>query len=454
MIRVEDYGFKVGNDGLSNAKALQLAVSCGGLVCVTTPGVYDVSEQIIIGSNTTLFFGPGVVIRRVASTTGKNGFAIINGGAFTREYNENIKIIGLNLVCNGIESTGFGKTAIIVGLRAQLVFMYVKNLEIRDLECKDLLKKDYCIQISMFENATVENVRIEGLKDGVHFGPGKDFAVRHGRFRTYDDPIALNAFDYSVSNPNVGWIENGIIEDCYDLADDSTVGFFCRILGGCWLDWYEGMEVMHSDTVVSNGRVYRVVMNPEDGKFYKSVTAPCHESGIAEYDGILWVMAQEGAVYDCGCRNLHFKDIYLQKKRGMSAFGIDFNRDTYARSYYPGSKAGVQGDFVLENIHFQSDIPVMLRSNAPVDNIKIVNSDMYGAVLYFQDICAEGLDYPTSNVLVSGTTFKDNGGRIVMCDGNQSVNLKITGSLVASNYKATYTGNVNLVECDIDLTQE
>ncbi len=340
MIIAEDFGFRVGNNAESNSKALQLAVSCGGDITVTTPGVYDVSEQIIIGSNTTLYFGAGVVIRRQPSATGKNGFVIINSGAFTREFNENIKIIGLTLTCNGVESSGFGRDAIIVGLRAQLAFMYVKNLEIRDFECKDLLKKDYAIQISSFENIIIENIRIEGMKDGVHLGKGNKFVIRHGIFKTYDDPIALNAFDYSVSNPNVGWIEDGIIEDCYDLNDDSTVGFFCRILGGCWLDWYEGMEVMHSDTVVSNGRVYRVVMNPTDGMFYKSVTPPSHESGIAEYDGICWVMAQEGAIYDCGCRNLHFKDIYLQKKRGMSAFGVDYNRDTYARSFYPGSKAG------------------------------------------------------------------------------------------------------------------
>ncbi len=454
MIRAENYGFRVGNDALLNSKALQLAVSCGGDIYITSPGVYDVSEQIVVGSNTTLYFGAGVIIRRQPSVTGKNGFAFINSGAVTRDYNENIKIIGLTLECNGIESTGFGVTAQIVGLRAQLAFMCVKHLEICDFECKDLLSKDYAIQISLFEDVFIHKVHIEGLKDGVHFGPGSKFVVRDCKFRTYDDPIALNAFDYSVSNPNVGWIEDGIVENCYDLNDESTVGFFCRILGGCWLDWYEGMEVMHSDTVVSNGRVYRVVMNPTDGRFYKSVTAPCHESGIAEYDGITWVMAQEGAVYNCGCRNLHFKDIYLQKKRGMSAFGIDFNRDTYARSYYPGSKAGVQGDFVLENIHFQSDIPVMLRSNAPVDNIKIINSDMCGSLLYFQDINAEGLDYPTTKVLVSGTTFKGNGSRIITCEGKQSVDIKIVGSLAEESYSGTYSGNVNLVFCDLNLAEE
>lgn len=453
MLNAEDYGFRVGNNAESNGKALQLAVSCGGDIYVTTPGVYDISQQIIVGSNTTLYFGAGVVLRR-QNNDNKNGYAFINSGAFTRDYNENIKVIGLNLVCNGVESTGFGKTAQIVGLRAHLAFMYVKNLEIRNFECLDLLSKDYGIQVSSFENVVIENVRIEGRKDGIHFGRGSKFVVRHGIFKTYDDPIALNAFDYSVSNPNVGWIEDGIIEDCYDLNDDATVGFFCRILGGCWLDWYEGMEVMHSDTVVSNGRVYRVVMNPEDGKFYKSITAPCHESGIAEYDGICWVMAQDGEIYDCGCRNLHFKDIYLQKKRSMSAFGVDFNRDTYARSYYPGSKAAVQGNFVLENIHFQSDIPVMLRANAPVDNIKIINSDMCGSVIYFQDIEAEGLEYTTTNVLVSGTTFRGKGMRLFTCDGKQSADVKIVGSLACDGFKGTYSGNVRVKYSDIELTKE
>ncbi len=453
MINAEDYGFRVGNNPELNSKALQLAVSCGGDINITTPGVYDISQQIIVGSNTTLYFGAGVTLRRQPDPSGKNGFAFINSGAFTRDYNENIKIIGLRLFCNGVESTGFGRDAVIVGLRAQLAFMYVRNLEIRDFQCTDLLSKDYCIQISMFENVLVENVIIEGRKDGIHFGPGKRFTVRRGRFKTYDDPIALNAFDYSVSNPNVGWIEDGIIEDCYDLNDDSTVGFFCRILGGCWCKWYRGMEVMHSDTVVSNGRVYRVVMNPTDGKFYKSVTAPCHESGIAECDGICWVMAQEGEIYNCGCKNLHFKDIYLEKKRGMSAFGVDFNRDTYARSYYPGSTPGIQGDFIFENIYFRSDIPVMLRSNAPVDNIKIINSDMCGAVMYFQNINAEGLEYPETKVLVSGTTIRS-GGRIITCDEGQSAVVKFLGSLVDDGLKFSYSGNVKLPVCDINLIKE
>ena len=98
------------------------------------------------------------------------------------------------------------------------------------------------------------------MKDAVHFGPGRNFVVRHGVFRTYDDPIALNAHDYTTSNPELGWIENGLIEDCVDLDDpeNGTTGFFARILAGGWRDWEPGMDIQSSgDAVVSGGRIYR-----------------------------------------------------------------------------------------------------------------------------------------------------------------------------------------------------
>ena len=83
-----------------------------------------------------------------------------------------------------------------------------------------------------------------------------------GIFRTFDDPVALNAHDYAVANPQLGWIEDGLIEDCFDLPDKETTGYFCRILAGSWCDWYKGMEIQNSDTVVSNGRIYRAFQQP------------------------------------------------------------------------------------------------------------------------------------------------------------------------------------------------
>lgn len=276
------YGFLPGNDAEENARALQAAVDKGGEICVELPGMYDISEPIEIGDNTSLIFADGVVIRRQKSRSGVDGNAFINKGAFEHKRNYNIKLIGLKLICNGVESTGFGITSRYVGLRAQVGFIYITGLEVRNYECKDLMKKDMGIQIGAFEDVLLEDLHIEGDKDAVHFGWGKNFVVRRGKFRTFDDPIALNAYDYSVSNTHVGWIENGLIEDCYDLDAEETTGYFCRLLGGAWCDWSEGMMVHHSDTVVYNGRLYRVVMNPTDGKLYRSVTPPSHEMGVKQ----------------------------------------------------------------------------------------------------------------------------------------------------------------------------
>ncbi|MBQ8876845.1 MAG: hypothetical protein IJY63_04800 [Clostridia bacterium] len=406
MILADNFGFSPENDGTENAKSLQNAVDNGGEIRVRVPGVYDVSEPIALGDDTALVFEEGVTIRRQPSKSGVNGNAFINKGLFDGICNQNIRLIGLRLLCNGVESTGIGKNSRYVGLRAQVGFINVKNLVVDGFECRGLLAKDYGLQIGNFENIRLENLFIEGNKDGVHLAIGKNFIIRHAKFRTYDDPIALNAFDYSVSNTHVGWIENGLIEDCYDLADDTTTGYFCRILGGSWLPWFKGMPVHHSDTVCYNGRIYRVVMNPTDGKIYTSNTPPSHERGYAEYDGIGWVCTQKGDFLNTGCRNIRFKDIHLQKKRTI-AVSIDLNHDTYAHSCYPGSIPLPQGGFVLENVYIENEIDRFLRANYPVSDITIVNTDLKNAKIRFERGALDGIEYPNATLTLRNVTNAD-----------------------------------------------
>ena len=89
-------------------------------------------------------------------------------------------------------------------------------------------------------------------------------SVCSGVFKTFDDPIALNAHDYATSNPQLGWIKDGLIEDCWDLDDVDTTGFFARILAGSWCDWSQGMIVRHSDTVVNDGILSKVCARTEE----------------------------------------------------------------------------------------------------------------------------------------------------------------------------------------------
>lgn len=419
MKHANEYGFLPWNDALSNAQALQRVVDSGGEIIVELPGIYDISETIEIGDDTTIIFSKDVQLRRQASHTGRNGCVFINKGFATGTYNKNISLIGLHIDCNGTESADWGIDSRLVGLRAHVGMIHIKNLVIKDFECIGLLKKDYAVQVSAFENISLENLFITGEKDGVHLGWGKGFVIRNGKFRTFDDPIALNAFDYSVSNTHVGWIEDGIIENCYDLSDDTTTGFFCRILGGAWCDWYGGMKVQHSDTVCSLGRVYRVVMQP-DGEVYTSYTRPVHTSGVAEHDGINWVCVRNESVYDCGCRNIVLRDIHLQKNR-WCAVGISLNYDNYARSFYHGCTPLPQGNITLEHISIENQIEYLIHSNYPSENIKIYDTDLKDSKVYFQASDIEGLSYPTVDITLKNVVRKNDS---IISDKKHPVNIK------------------------------
>ncbi len=195
MINANEYGFLPENNAHKNSEALQKAIDNGGVIEITAAGVYKISEQIEIGDNTKLVFREGVILQREASESGVNGNAFINKGALKGEYNRNIEIIGLHLECNGVESNDFGVNSRIAGLRAQVAMIYVEDLKVDGFQCHGLLEKDYAIQVSAFKNIVLNDLYITGNKDGVHLGWGDGFVISNGRFRTFDDPIALNAFD-------------------------------------------------------------------------------------------------------------------------------------------------------------------------------------------------------------------------------------------------------------------
>lgn len=398
MIYANEYGFLPGKDAEENARALQAAVDRGGEILIGEPGVYSLSEPIVIGDDTTLRFAEGVKILREPSRSGKNGNAFINRGAFAREWNRNIAIYGLHMECNGVESA-----RVLPGWRAQVGFMFIENLTLCDITITGLLEKDYGIQLAFFKNAVMEDLFIEGNKDGVHLGPGSDFAIRRGKFRTFDDPIALNAYDFSSSAPVIGTIENGVIEDCYDLDAEDTTGYFCRMPSGMWVDWYEGVRVAHSSTVVSDGYIYRVVMKP-DGTYYESKDRPCHGLGEKSYpDGINWMGIQAGSETGCACKNIAFRRCHLQKKRG-AAFACEWFVGKWARSYMKGGTAIPHSGIVLEDITIENTVDKLFSSNAPISDLSIRNTDLGASKVFLTGYTGFdgeefiGLDYPECEV--------------------------------------------------------
>lgn len=423
-------------DAKENTRAFQALLSKGGTIRIEEPGIYDIEDTLVIESNTHLIFGAGVKIRRASSSIGS--FAMINRGAFTGEYDTDITIEGLHLITNGVEAR---HNAAVYGLTGELSFFRVKHLKIFDFTCLDLPRLSFGIHICTFEDIVLERLRIEGRKDAVHLGTGKQFVIRHGLFRTFDDPIALNAHDYAVANPQLGWIEDGLIEDCYDLADKDTTGYFCRILAGAWCDWYEGMEIQNSDAVVSNGRVYRAFQQP-DGTKYISKTPPTHDKGMVTLDGINWCMAQEDVTYQCGCRNIHFKDIHLQKEREM-ALSIHFDHDEYSRSVYPGAKMPVQQNLVFENVTIENKIGCLVRSITPVDTVKIVNSTIYGKCMQLECLESEKGAYSDTQILLMGNTICIPDNEILIeCQDGRSCKFTSVGNLTEDSFQPKLQGEV------------
>lgn len=371
-----EFGFSPSASGIENKTALQKALDMGGTVVVTEPGIYRLAGTVFIGGDTTLSFGNGCVIQKV-NEEGEFTHVLLNKGALTKTYDKHIAVENLQIIVNGVDIRKF----LVFGLHGQLAFFYVKDLRISGFRCLDLGPAQYAIHICTFEDVIVEDVIVKGKKDGVHLGRGKRFTIRNGVFETGDDAIALNAHDYDVGNPELGWIEDGVVENIHDLADDKNEGYICRILAGAWVDWFEGMEVQKSDTVVSGGRLYRVSADA-DGKTYISRTRPTHVRGTQTLDGISWAMVQEDVTYTAGVRNVVFRDIFQKNPR--TAFSVHFDNDRFSRSYYPGAQIPAQEQLVFDNVRILHDARKPFLSIAtPVDIITVRNASLKDSYVEF-----------------------------------------------------------------------
>ncbi|MBQ3087492.1 MAG: hypothetical protein IJC45_09160 [Clostridia bacterium] len=384
MKNASSFGFLPQNDGIANARSLNAAVAEAGEVVVSVPGIYEIADTVYLHSHTHLHFEKGVTLKRVENPDGQNGNAFINVGAFTGVRDTDIRLTGLHLLTNGTESTPAecGGTKTVTGLRAHVAFLHVENVYVSDMELTDLSPKDYAVQISDFKNATVERCHLEGLKDGIHFGNGSDFVVRDCRFRTADDAIALNCSDYSVSNPSLGDLENGLIENCTDLKGSPTNACFLRILVGGWTAWKKGMTVYHSDAVIHEGKLYRVCMQP-DNTAYISCTPPTHEKGFAEYDGIRWVRTNNACAADklplsASCRNIVLRNINIQQPRDTQIL-IYASYDEYLRSYHPGYAMPAVSNIVLENVQVQCKTEHLIRIRTKTEPIILRNCILNGS---------------------------------------------------------------------------
>lgn len=395
-IHAEDYGVSPDNSAAANCQGLNSALANGGHVVLDTPGTYQIAGTTYIPSNTILEFGQDVKLVRQAQWTDCMPQLFINRRAKERVYDHDITIRGLNLDANNLG--GPMDENMIKGLMSVMGFFYVKNLCIEDLTITNLPKHHFGLQVCTFDSLLIDHADIQGQKDAIHLGRGRNYTIRNSVFAAGDDPIALNGHDYVISNPELGWIENGIIENCTDQNYNNNIGFFCRMLAGSWCDWRDGMELRYGDAVVSQGRIYRL-MNQNDTLV--STQQPVHANGECTYnDGCVWYMQQDKDVcYDAGVRNLHFDNIYLQRPRDI-AFSFHFDNDSYSRSFYPGAKTVAQTGFTFDHIYQQAPIRQLMAVTIPVDTIRIMNSVLDGAYVNIRGYWIEGLTYDTTVIVL------------------------------------------------------
>ena len=441
------FGFLPGESGLHNADALQQAFDEGGTITISKPGIYDLAHTVYIGSHTALCCGQGVHIRKVNEVKPFT-HVILNKGALTKTYDEHICISNLSIIVNGIDVRTFEE---VFGLHGQLAFFYIKDLQIEGFRCMDLGAAQYGIHICTFEDIKIYDTIVKGDKDGIHLGRGKRFHISQAVFETYDDAVALNAHDYDVGNPELGWIEDGVVEQCYDLDADKTTGYFCRILAGAWKDWEPGMVLQKSDTVVANNRLYRVNA-PADGTQYVSHQAPSHPQGTAIVDGISWVMVQEDVTYTAGVRNVIFRDIFLNK--GRIGFSVHFDNDRYSRSYYPGASVPSQEQLTFENIRVrhQEEMP-LLSIGTPMDMITIAYASLANNSIHFHGNEAMK-DYLQTQINMIGCMFTYPKEMVLLKNKvtGKKITLKMTASMALhETFKPIVEEGDGILTCHSDL---
>jgi hypothetical protein len=239
----------------------------------------------------------------------------------------------------------------------------------------------------------------------------------------------------------------------HDLPNPKRqIGYFCRILAGAWIDWKPGMEVQQSDTVVSEGRLYRVQMTPDE-KVYTSNTRPTHTSGAQVLDGINWGVVQDEITYTAGVRNVVFRDIFLGKAR--TAFSIHFDIGKYSRSYYPGAVVPRQENILIENARVLYDNSVdFLQIRTPVDVVSIVNSTFRNSHISFLTNKAMS-DYQPTRINMTGCIFAYPGNLSLLVNRipNKKIQLKTVASLETSEkFSAAVVSDQGEITIDSDLS--
>lgn len=303
-------GFSPTANADTNVAALQAALDGGGTITIDIPGVYDLNNTVFLDSNTRLICAPGVVFRKTAPYCN----VLMNRGALTKEYNENITIDGLEVSVNGQEAP----PTLVYGLRAQLGFFYVRHLTIRNVTCLDGGRYQFLVYIVTWANLLIENVRLAGDKDGIKLNNGHDALIRNVDLTTYDDGLSLCGTDYASVVLEVGDVYNVCYSNVTDHQYRNIFGRTCMIYNGSWADYRSGNEYGSGDFCFHEGKLYQVLSD----RGFQAVASvpPVHLSGtITGADRIPWRFVQPCDFHQTQVFNVTFDNCIFEKSGNIVA---------------------------------------------------------------------------------------------------------------------------------------
>ena len=252
-------------DGIANSTALQAIVSAGGVIKLTTPGVYCLSVPISIPNNTWIDVGLGVILVKTndpsnactlfqnSSMSGGNvnialtgrGTLYFNANAYSAVYAANtadcpvlpsamLAVLALSVTSsalytmNGLHFENIKGLKVGGGLRVMMSSKYnIYGASLTDFEFND-------IEIYSDDTVNPANGGTYG-RDGIHIqGLSENGKITNIRGTVNDDFVALNCRDIDafVSTRSVGFIQNVVIEKIHG-KNQRRSGGGVRLYGGC-----------------------------------------------------------------------------------------------------------------------------------------------------------------------------------------------------------------------------
>ena len=381
-VDAEAFGFDPAAAPAANAAALQKAVDGGRrTVRVTKPGTYGLDRTVYLDSDTTLAFGKGVVLEKRAAYP----FVLLNRGAWYGGSNENVTVRGLTLRVNGFEGNPPVDSPA-PGLHGHVSFWKVRNVRVEDFACDDLAREQYCLQAVGFDGFTVDGFTIRGGKDGVHLNRGRNFLIRNGRLRTLDDGVALNAGEWPNCTPEIGDVENGVVEDLVDEPGGECN--FVRFISGRWQEWRAGMKLRRCDLVMRGKKVYCINPMPAGKQEYVSNVPPPddHARGVwRSPEGINFQLLQTDGQTGATVRNVTVRNCTVQAARGL---GCRWEDCDYARLIHPDVPPADYPvmTFTVENVRSETENPLVYGDASIAAELRNVSAK--GQLVHFWGVDA------------------------------------------------------------------